>query len=341
MHKILDDGTLVEVYKASGGPWGGAVIDAEFKKFVTALFKNDNCIEELWKLAPRDALDLEREFEAKKRNVTYDCTSTLRLQLPQRLQMFSNTNLQVENQSSITFAHMYIQNEEFQGFFTAAKNEIVKIIKNILKEVETINTVIFVGGFSGSAFLRDEIKSQFHSSGINFLSPHKPELAVLQGAVLFGYNPRAVLARISRYIYGIEILKKFNDQVHPRSKHCIVDGEDMCDHVFHTLAFENDLLKYDEVITYNGNSSHRSPERKNISMKIEMFQAKNVAKDKLMFVTDEGFTSIGKIIFEPPQDGWPDKVDYEAKFYFGQTHIRVEAQETANKVKIETSFELD
>lgn len=66
VHKILDDGTLAEVYKASGGAWGGTVVDKEFKKFVSSLFDNDNCLEELWNLAPMDALDLEREFEAKK-----------------------------------------------------------------------------------------------------------------------------------------------------------------------------------------------------------------------------------------------------------------------------------
>ena len=341
VHKILDDGTLAEVYKASGGAWGGTVVDKEFKKFVSSLFDNDNCLEELWNLAPMDALDLEREFEAKKRNVTKDSTSALRLQLPQRLIMFSKANLQDEKPKSITVAHMYIQSEEFKSFFTLAKKEIIKIIENILKEVGTIDSVILVGGFSCSVFLREEIKMHSAFSKLKFVCPRDPGVVVLQGAVLFGYNPRAVSARISRYTYGISVLVDFNENIHPRSKHCVEDGEENCKDVFRVLAFEGDLLQYDEVKILALTSRHRSQDRKNVCMKIEMFQTQNVVKDKLVFVTDEGFTSIGKILFHPPESGWPDLVKYESKFFFGQTKIRVEACESGNNVTIYTSFELN
>lgn len=86
VHKIMEDKTLAEVYKASGGDWGGNIVDAEFKAFVTGLFKNEQCIDKLWEIAPRDALDFEREFEAKKRQIS--CNTSLddiRLQIPNRL----------------------------------------------------------------------------------------------------------------------------------------------------------------------------------------------------------------------------------------------------------------
>lgn len=284
-----------------------------------------------------DALDLEREFEAKKRNIAKKSTSVLRLHLPKTMMNLFGFLKRLFTSDD----HMCIQNDEFKSFFSIPKKEIINTIKNILEEVGTIDTVILVGGFSGSTYLREEIKNQSAFSKIKFVCPHDPGVVVLQGAVLFGYNPRAVSARIPRYTYGIKGLKPFDEKIHPRSKHCIIDGEEKCVDVFHTLVCEGELMQYDEVKTFSGNSNHRSPQRKNISTRIEIYQAKNVAKGKLMFVTDEGFTSIGKISFKPPQDGWPDQVNYEAKFYFGQTHIRVEAQETANKVTIKTSFELD
>ena len=125
VHEIMKDNTLSEVYKASGGPWGGTVVDEEFKKFVYKLFDNESCLEELWKIAPLDALDLERDFEAKKRNVR--ASGKLTLRLPQKLKMFSNTNVQDGN-NSVTLEHMYIENDEFKSFFTGAKNAIIKII---------------------------------------------------------------------------------------------------------------------------------------------------------------------------------------------------------------------
>lgn len=86
----MDDGTLAEVYKASGGDWGGTIVDKEFKAFVYNLFKNDQCINQLWEVAPRDALDFEREFEAKKRQIGDDDDDDIRLKLPERLKMFAN-----------------------------------------------------------------------------------------------------------------------------------------------------------------------------------------------------------------------------------------------------------
>lgn len=45
IHKILDDGKIAEVYKASGGAWGGTVIDEEFRKYLSKKFDVDNCLE--------------------------------------------------------------------------------------------------------------------------------------------------------------------------------------------------------------------------------------------------------------------------------------------------------
>lgn len=55
----------------------------------------------------------------------------------------------------------------------------------------------------------------------------------------------------------------------------------------------------------------------------------------------KGSSLLEKIVCKPPENGWPDRVDYTAKIYFGQTNIRIETYETANKVLMKTSFELD
>lgn len=159
VHKIMEDGTLAEVYKASGGDWGGTIVDAQFKDFVNELFKNKECFENLWELAPLDALEFEREFEAKKRQISSNMRGNIRLQLPARLKQFANTEIQKEHKQTLTLAHMHVQNEHFKSFFTTPKDKIIGILKNILVEIGTINFIILVGGFSGSKFLTDEIKS--------------------------------------------------------------------------------------------------------------------------------------------------------------------------------------
>lgn len=64
-----------------------------------------------------------------------------------------------------------------------AKNKIIGILKDILVELDTIDFIIMVGGFSGSKLLTDEIKSNPAFSAIKFISPKDPGTVVLQ--VLF------------------------------------------------------------------------------------------------------------------------------------------------------------
>lgn len=341
VHKIMEDGTLAEVYKASGGDWGGTIVDKEFKAFVYKLFKNEQCINQLWESAPMDALEFERDFEAKKRQISDDDDDDIRLRLPDRLKMFANIELGDKKYESITFAHIYVQNKEFREFFKTARDKIIGVIENIFAEVGTIDFIILVGGFSCSHFLRNEIKNHPGFSFIKFISPKDPDTVVLQGAVLFGYNPRAVTARICRYTYGIGVNEVFDSKIHPLRKRAIIDGDEKCINVFDVLTYKDELVKYDEVRTKNFHSTHRNKDQKFVNKKIELYQTKNVVKGQLAFVTDEGFQSIGKIVCTPPENGWPDRVDYTAKIYFGQTSIRIETYVTTNKEHMKSTFELD
>lgn len=146
-----------------------------------------------------DALDFERDFEAKKRQISSNMKGSIRLQLPQRLKQFANTEVLDQHMRTFTFANRYVQNEQFKSFFIVAKNKIIGILKDILVELDTIDFIIMVGGFSGSKLLTDEIKSNPAFSAIKFISPKDPGTVVLQGAVLFGHSPCAVSARICRY----------------------------------------------------------------------------------------------------------------------------------------------
>lgn len=332
VHKIMEDETIVEVYKASGGDWGGTIVDAQFKAFVNEFFKNEHCIDELWELAPRDALEFERDFEAKKRQISCDTSlDDIRLQIPYRLKMFANTEVQ---------EHIYVYQPQFQGFFKTAKEEIIRIIENIIAEVESVDIILLVGGFSCSAFLRDEIKKHPAFSTIQVKSPAERSTVVLRGAVIFGKNPCAVSARIVRYTYGVGILKTFDRKKHPKQKQTIIDGKKMCKHVFHVLVYKDELLKYNEERTFKGVSHHRNKNRKFVKITIELYQAKKITDGELAFVTDDGVMCIGRIVCTPPENGWPDIVELTTKIYFGQASIRIENYDTGTKEQINTSFEI-
>ncbi|XP_062606577.1 heat shock 70 kDa protein 12A-like [Saccostrea cucullata] len=336
VHDVLEDGRLAEVYKASGGDWGGTTVDREFEKHIKTVFHSESCLQELWENAPRDAFDMEREFEMQKRQISSAPDGNIRLKLPRRLQQFGNRPLN----DSVTFDHIYVENSKFKEFFEEAKLKIIKLIKEILEEVNHLDQILLVGGFSCSKYLCEQIKSHSVFSGINFCCPKDPGLAVLQGAVIFGYNPEEVEFRICRYTYGIGVLQDFDESRHPEEKRDTVDGEVVCKDIFDVLVHEGDRVKYNEPKISRSKSSHKQPDRKQILIRKEIYAGKNIKKGGLTFVTDKGIKAIGKIINKSPENGWPDLVDFETKVYFGQTDIRVEDFDITNKVSVKAEFDL-
>lgn len=66
-----------------------------------------------------------------------------------------------------------------------------------------------------------------------------------------------------------------------------------------------------------------------------------MVEGQLVFVIDEGFQFIGKIVWMFFDSGWLDRVDYIVKIYFGQISIWIEIYEIVNKEYIKLIFELD
>ena len=116
----------------------------------------------------------------------------------------------------------------------------------------------------------------------------------------------------------------------------MVDGNLVCKDVIFTVVYEGDLLRYDDEKTYQAMSNHTSKARKSMPIKLELFQAKDIDRDQVVFATDDGMISVGKIILWPPEEGWPDIVKYEIKFYFGQTNFGIESNETGNIIKLKS-----
>ena len=61
MHEKKSDGTLKELHKASGGPWGGNVVDNNYIQFYEKLFGQDT-MNRFKKEEMIDYFDLLRDF---------------------------------------------------------------------------------------------------------------------------------------------------------------------------------------------------------------------------------------------------------------------------------------
>ncbi|XP_052279264.1 heat shock 70 kDa protein 12B-like isoform X2 [Dreissena polymorpha] len=81
VHEVNPDGTLKELHKANGGPWGGTTVDEAFLDFLSEILGAD-VLEAFRDRHRDDYIDLLREFETRKRAVKPDSDSRVTFKMP-------------------------------------------------------------------------------------------------------------------------------------------------------------------------------------------------------------------------------------------------------------------
>ena len=87
--------------------------------------------------------------------------------------------------------------------------------------------MLLVGGFAESVFLQEEIKRTF-SGRCRILVPLHANIAVAQGAVIFGKAPTVITERMISTTYGVHCLLDFIAGVRPEGKKTVIDGSEWC-----------------------------------------------------------------------------------------------------------------
>ena len=81
IHQVKDQGRLKELHKASGGAWGGTKVDDAFRQLLVKIVTDDVFLA-FQRDHTDDYLDLFREFEIKKRDITPDKGSKITFKQP-------------------------------------------------------------------------------------------------------------------------------------------------------------------------------------------------------------------------------------------------------------------
>lgn len=245
VHEVQRNGTLKEIQKASGGNWGGTMVDKAFREFLEDII-GKNVMENFRRDQKYDYLDLFRDFEVKKRIIKPKSDDKLTLKYPISLseiykqlnhsQIKDDLDKKVKYKDQITLIgdKMRLRADLAKGFFSNAINHILQHMKQLLlcPGVSNASHILMVGGFSESPMLQDALKTAFPTK--KFVIPNEAGLAVLKGAVIFGHEPSKIQYRVSKYTYGIRTCNKFDYSRHPVSRLLIPeDGNALCKGVFH------------------------------------------------------------------------------------------------------------
>ena len=191
-----------------------------------------------------DYFEILRDFEVKKKSIKPELEEKVTFKIPISLH---ETNREVKGEDLsrtlmmkqelnqvITLAgdKLRIQPEKMKALFSETSDKILQHLKSIfcLPQVQDVDTVLMVGGFSESPMLQDAIKNGLKNKKV--VIPLDAGLAVLKGAVIYGHHPQAIVSRVSKHTYGIKMYKEFIPGEHDDFRKVIIDGEVYCEGVF-------------------------------------------------------------------------------------------------------------
>ncbi|KAH3736870.1 heat shock 70 kDa protein 12A-like isoform X2 [Dreissena polymorpha] len=341
IHEVCDGVQLKELYKATGGAWGGKMVDNAFLDFIAALIGKD-MLKRFKEEHMEDYIDLLRDFEVKKRATDSTSEKLLILKIPLALIELVNSkgrsfqqivqSSQYAKQTILSGDKFRIDMNIFRSFFKQSVDEIVLHVNQLLKmdEASGVDTILMVGGYSESPMPNESIKKEF--ARLKVIVPPDAGLAVLKGAVICGHCPNFITQRVAKYIYGVKSKRPFVKGSDPVEKLIKTDLGDYCDDQFSIFVQTGQTLNAGE---YQFEKKIGTAFIVNKSFNIDIYTTTN--KD-VKYVTDEGCTKIGSMIVPISGRGIDQRVI--VRFKIGGTEIKVECKEETTGRITSTSVDL-
>ncbi|KAG8185066.1 hypothetical protein JTE90_017080 [Oedothorax gibbosus] len=351
VHEIIDEhGTIKELHKATGGPYGSVGIDLEFEKLLEDIFGAD-FIHQFRVKRPVGWVELMAAFEARKRNASPFKITPINISLPYSfieyykkmknntvgtaVKKFSSKDIKWSSQGMLR-----LEPSGMQDLFNSTLEAIKRHVSQVLDHLEMPIAYLFlVGGFAESAILQKSIRDAF-SDRLKVIIPQGMGLAILKGAVQFGIDPTVVSSRRSRLTYGVGVLNRFINGTHPPEKLVVKDGVEWCADVFDKFVLADQSLCVGDTVI-----RRYTPARTGQACSVIHIYCSE--REDAQFITDQGVKRCGTLVLDlPPDDLNQDSQDNSKKreiqtiMIFGDTELKVSAMDvlTGKCVKAEVDF---
>ncbi|XP_060574858.1 heat shock 70 kDa protein 12B-like [Ruditapes philippinarum] len=170
VHEVVSEHSVKEIQSASGGGWGGILVDKAFENLLIDLAGPD-VYDAFKRTETEDWLDLWRDFEVKKRAVAPDKNARVGMRFPLS---FSKTFKRITKGKLLGAieASKYASDIEFSGdkikfsailfksMFEHSVGKTIKHVTSLLRDenIRKIKTILMVGGYSESSMLQHAIK---------------------------------------------------------------------------------------------------------------------------------------------------------------------------------------
>lgn len=209
------------------------------------------------KSCPELSLDIFRDFEIAKRNLTPSIANPIRMTFPvaeldkicqdMKKKTFEEL-LKKEDGMSIKTNKLVIEVETMKQFFKPSIRELIQHMKGVMRSarVDGISMILLVGGSAESEHIQNEVRKEFKS--VKLVVPSGAGLTVLKGAVIFGHCPTMIMSRILRFTYGTDITPAFDPKIHREDKKITIAGVERCKDYFSAILSAGTEVKIGQKI---------------------------------------------------------------------------------------------
>ncbi|KAL4230277.1 hypothetical protein ACF0H5_010662 [Mactra antiquata] len=345
IHRVLENDTLQELDKANGGDWGGVKVDKKYLAFLKDVFGPD-AVEVVEKFHPEDFWSLMDNFELKKqaiepngsRQVTFVIPDSLRVAYTDlnKIDFIDETKLPVSLQGKIEFKNdkLRVDSDVVEGFFDEVCEMIGVIAKGFYDQQgdTKVSKILMVGGFCQSKILQKKIRALFPQ--LNIIIPEDASMAVVKGAVLFGFNPAMITSRVCKKTYGIKAYKQWEPALDPPDKKVRYDDNVcLCKDAFSKHAEIGQRFKTNETVS----TQEYVPSDFGASeLNVEVYTS---TQKHPRYIDEPDCKKVGDIKVPLQKTEGEDRSVF-VEFSFGLEELQVHIVESNTNMKTEAQFEL-
>lgn len=344
IQELQADGSVKEFSKNIGQSSSSTRVDVEFLKFFHTLFGSEFC-EGYARKYKTDFLELQYEFEVRKRRFSMEADTGPGLELPPSLVKMYMTRYK----QSLQFM---IDDTEFVGRILSQDDSIIldkTLMKDIFSpavkstigyltslsrdpELKQCDAIVIVGGFAESPVVRGAINYFFQDSSVMMIA-EGAELAVLKGGVLLGHHSGPEILLKTPFCYGLGMAVPYNDSTHPRDKRFVAKNIQYCSDVFQAHITGGKPYIAGEFSSGTVLKLNR-PLQKRVTIPVYVSREKQA-----LFTTDEHCSFLGKLFVNVP-DRKDGKATVKVRMTLLGDSLVVSGTDEVSSQSTETAFPL-
>ena len=207
VHEKLHDGTLREVRKSTGGPWGGRYVEEGYLRLLESVF-GSKALKRLKSERMGDYLKILTEFETQKRTLTPSTRDKMTFTVSKSLMDFSEENGELVKDNLVGISNdgkfeidgdnnkLLVDPLVVKEWFDRPLDSLVEHVNKLLDEpkLRGIETVLLVGGFGESLYVKQKMTESIKTDRL--VVPDNAGIVILLGAVRCGHIPNLVSSKL-------------------------------------------------------------------------------------------------------------------------------------------------